>query len=123
MNAAHQHDHDELSAHHRGDSSYTHRARAAGGRTLSIAVALTLGFAFVELIGGLWSGSLALLADAGHMATDSASLLFALIANIIARRPISETPFLRAGASRSHRCVRQRAVHGGGRSVDRDRGV
>ena len=35
-------------------------------------------------------GSLALLADAGHMATDSASLLFALIANIIARRPISE---------------------------------
>ena len=89
MIAVHQHRHDELSAHHRGDSSYTHRARAAGGRTLTIAVALTLGFAVVELIGGLWSGSLALLADAGHMATDSASLLFALIANIIARRPIS----------------------------------
>ncbi len=88
MNATH--DHDELSAHHRGDSSYTHRARAAGGRTLTFAVALTLGFAVVELIGGLWSGSLALLADAGHMATDSAALLFALIANIIARRPVSE---------------------------------
>ncbi len=90
MTAAHHHDHEELSAHHRGDSSYTHRARAAGGRTLTVAVALTLGFAAIELVGGLWSGSLALLADAGHMATDSAALLFALIANIIARRPVSE---------------------------------
>ncbi len=90
MNAAHHQDHEELSSHHRGDSSYTHRARAAGGRTLTVAVALTLGFAVIELVGGLWSGSLALLADAGHMATDSAALLFALIANIIARRPVSE---------------------------------
>ncbi len=91
INAVHHHHHHaDLSAHHRGDSSYTHRARAAGGRTLAIAIALTLGFAVVELFAGLWSGSLALLADAGHMATDSASLLFALIANLIARRPISE---------------------------------
>ena len=90
MSAAHHHDHDHLSAHHRGDSSYSHRARASGGKTLTIAVVLTLGFAVVELIGGLWAGSLALLADAGHMATDSAALLFALIANIIARRPISQ---------------------------------
>ena len=86
----HHHHHHALSEHHRGDSTYTHRARAAGGRTLTIAVLLTFGFAFVELVGGLWSGSLALLADAGHMATDSASLLFALVANIIARRPASE---------------------------------
>ncbi len=86
----HHHDHDHLNAHHRGDSSYTHRARAAGGRTLTVAVGLTVGFAGVELVAGLWSGSLALLADAGHMVTDSAALLFALIANIIARRPISE---------------------------------
>ena len=91
MNATHHHHHHHaLSEHHRGDSSYTHRARAAGGRTLTIAVLLTLGFAFIELLGGLWSGSLALLADAGHMATDSASLLFALVANLIARRPVSE---------------------------------
>ena len=91
MSAAHhQHDHSKLSAHHHGDSSYTHRARAAGGRTLAIAVGLTLGFAIIEVIGGLWSGSLALLADAGHMATDSAALLFALVANLIARRPVSQ---------------------------------
>ena len=63
---------------------------AAGARPLAIAVALTLGYALVEVIGGLWSGSLALLADAGHMATDSAALLFALAANIIARRPVSD---------------------------------
>lgn len=54
-----------------------------------IAVVLTFGYALVELIGGLWSGSLALIADAGHMATDSAALLFALAATLIARRPAS----------------------------------
>lgn len=56
---------------------------------LAIAVALTFGYALVEVIGGLWSGSLALLADAGHMVTDSAALLFALAASLIARRPVS----------------------------------
>lgn len=75
--------------HEHGDSAYTHQARPHGARPLAIAVALTLGYAFIELVGGLWSGSLALLADAGHMATDSAALLFALAANIIARRPVS----------------------------------
>jgi cobalt-zinc-cadmium efflux system protein len=85
------HGHDEsLSAHQRGDSRYAHRAPAARGNALAIAVALTFGFALVEVVGGLWSGSLALLADAGHMATDSAALLFALAANVIARRPVSD---------------------------------
>jgi cobalt-zinc-cadmium efflux system protein len=76
--------------HERGDSAYTHQARPQGALPLAIAVGLTLGYAFIELIGGLWSGSLALLADAGHMATDSAALLFALAANMIARRPVSD---------------------------------
>lgn len=79
-----------LGAHHHGDSSYTHQSPPQGARPLAISVALTLGYALIELIGGLWSGSLALLADAGHMATDSAALLFALAANIIARRPVSD---------------------------------
>lgn len=55
-----------------------------------LAVVLTGGYAVVELGGGLWSGSLALLADAGHMATDAAALLFALAANVVARRPPTE---------------------------------
>ncbi len=86
---AHTHSHDHLHAHGHGDSKHSHDARAVGGRVLLGAVLLTGGFALVELIGGLWSGSLALLADAGHMATDTAALLFALAANVIARRPAS----------------------------------
>lgn len=85
MNAA-----NHFGEHEHGDSAYTHQARPHGARPLAIAVGLTLGYAFIELVGGLWSGSLALLADAGHMATDSAALLFALAAKIIARRPVSD---------------------------------
>jgi cobalt-zinc-cadmium efflux system protein len=79
-----------LGEHREGDSAYTHQSRAGGSRPLAIAVGLTAGYAIVELIGGLWSGSLALLADSGHMATDAAALLFALAANYIARRPVSD---------------------------------
>jgi cobalt-zinc-cadmium efflux system protein len=79
-----------LSHHHAGDSRYSHRSKPQGARPLAIAVVLTLGFAIVELVGGLWAGSLALVADAGHMATDAAALLFALAANLIARRPLSD---------------------------------
>ena len=45
--------------------------------------------ALVEAIGALWSGSLALLSDAGHMATDAVALALALFAAHIARRPPS----------------------------------
>jgi cobalt-zinc-cadmium efflux system protein len=91
MSGTHRHsDGNHFAGHEHGDSAYTHRSRPQGARPLAIAVALTLGYALIELAGGLWSGSLALLADAGHMATDSAALLFALAANIIARRPVSD---------------------------------
>jgi cobalt-zinc-cadmium efflux system protein len=91
MSAAHQHrDENHFGEHERGDSAYTHQSRPHGARPLAIAVGLTISYALIELVGGLWSGSLALLADAGHMATDSAALLFALAANIIARRPVSD---------------------------------
>jgi len=90
MGAGHHSDHDRFASHGHGDSAYSHQSRPHGARPLAIAVALTLGYALIELVGGLWSGSLALLADAGHMATDSAALLFALAANIIARRPVSD---------------------------------
>lgn len=92
MGAAHRHheENNSFGEHERGDSSYTHQSRPTGARPLAIAVGLTLSYALIELIGGLWSGSLALLADAGHMATDSAALLFALAANFIARRPVSD---------------------------------
>ncbi|AHV56491.1 hypothetical protein AU79_22280 [Salmonella enterica subsp. enterica serovar Enteritidis str. SA19940857] len=41
----------------------------------------------LEVVGGILSGSLALLADAGHMLTDAAALLFALLAVQFSRRP------------------------------------
>jgi cobalt-zinc-cadmium efflux system protein len=54
---------------------------------IAIAVVLTGGFMLAEVVGGLISGSLALLADAGHMLTDFASLALAWFALRIARRP------------------------------------
>jgi cobalt-zinc-cadmium efflux system protein len=50
-------------------------------------LALTAGFTVVEIIGGLLTGSLALLADAGHMLSDNLSLGLALFAAWLALRP------------------------------------
>lgn len=48
---------------------------------------LTAGFMVVEMLGGIFSGSLALMADAGHMLTDTASLFIAWLAARMAHRP------------------------------------
>ncbi|MGE0080360.1 MAG: cation diffusion facilitator family transporter [Thiohalomonadaceae bacterium] len=67
-----------------------HHAHAGGsGRRLRYALALTLGYAMVEVLGGLWSGSLALLSDAGHMLTDALALGLAAVAAWLATRPPS----------------------------------
>jgi cobalt-zinc-cadmium efflux system protein len=62
----------------------------ATSRALWIALALTAGFAAVEALGGWLAGSLALISDAGHMVTDAASFVVALIAAAVARRPPSQ---------------------------------
>ncbi len=54
---------------------------------LSIALAITATFTVVEAVGGLLTGSLALLADAGHMLTDSMALALAVFAFAISDRP------------------------------------
>ncbi len=56
-------------------------------RPLVIALAITSVFLVAEVVGGLLTGSLALLADAGHMATDVAALSLSLFAVWLARRP------------------------------------
>jgi cobalt-zinc-cadmium efflux system protein len=56
-------------------------------RPLAIALGITAAFMIVEAIGGWVSGSLALLADAAHMATDVAALALALFAAWLAGRP------------------------------------
>lgn len=62
---------------------------ARASRALPWALAITLLFAAVEALAGWWSGSLALLGDAGHMLTDSLALALATAAAIVARRPAS----------------------------------
>ena len=79
----------QLTRHHEGDSDYTHQGTGSSKKVLIAAVCLTLGYAVIEVIGGFLSNSLALLSDAGHMVTDSASLFFALLANVLAGRPAS----------------------------------
>lgn len=78
MSDPHQHSHSHHDHHH-----------ADAGPRLIWALLLTLGFAVVEALAGFWSGSLALLGDAGHMVTDSASLGLAAFAVWLARRPPS----------------------------------
>lgn len=67
--------------------SHSDSPRDENAKRLMLAFGITATFMVVEVIGGLISGSLALLADAGHMLTDAAALLFALIAVQFARRP------------------------------------
>ena len=75
----------EHPAHHR----HTHADALGSGAALRAAAALTLGFAAIEAIGGWWTGSLALLSDAGHMVTDGAALALGALAAWVARRPPS----------------------------------
>ncbi len=74
--------------HSQGDCTYDHSAEQVKLSVLGLAVALTLGFSAIELFFGWLSNSLALIGDAGHMATDSASLFFALVANFISRKGV-----------------------------------
>lgn len=56
-------------------------------RRLTVAFVITFAVMVVELVGGWFAGSLALLADAGHMLADAAALALALFAAWIAQRP------------------------------------
>jgi cobalt-zinc-cadmium efflux system protein len=64
-----------------GTATGKHRGR------LALVLAITLGVVGVQVIGGLVSGSLALLADAGHMLTDASGVAIALVATALAARP------------------------------------
>ena len=66
---------------------HAHTAAGANKRHLTIVFGLTATYLVVEVIGGLVTGSLALLADAGHMLTDVAGVGLALLAIRFAERP------------------------------------
>jgi cobalt-zinc-cadmium efflux system protein len=72
----HSHRHGQGSVHHAGSF-----------RRLSWTLVLVMAYMLAELIGGLMTKSLALLADAGHMLSDAAALGLSLFAMWVARRP------------------------------------
>jgi cobalt-zinc-cadmium efflux system protein len=74
---------------HGATHGHDHHAHANRNGSLLVALLLTLSFAGVEALAGWWSGSLALLADAAHMLTDSSALALAAAAAWLARRPPS----------------------------------
>lgn len=74
---------------HSGDNVGHHHPHSHGHHTFGWALLFTLGFAAVEAIVGLAANSLALVADAGHMLTDSLSLGLAAFAAWLSRRPPS----------------------------------
>lgn len=83
------HDHD-----HHHDHGHDHDHGLAGhgaGNGLGVSFWLIGGFTVVEAVGGYWSGSLALLADAGHMFVDTLALALAYFAHRLASRPASES--------------------------------
>jgi cobalt-zinc-cadmium efflux system protein len=74
--------------HDHSHAGHTHSHGAgAGKRALTLVFLLTTVFLALEVVGGLLTGSLALLADAGHMASDAVSLGLALFAVWLAERP------------------------------------
>ncbi len=80
----------ETHAHtHAGRHRHPHDHRSASRRALVIVLLLTLAFTVVEVVGGVLTDSLALLADAGHMVSDVVALALALIALTLAQRPSS----------------------------------
>ena len=73
--------------------NHSHRHRRAGdsSRRLRLVLVLTALYMLAEVIGAWWTGSLALLADAGHMFTDVAALVLALIAVWFGSRPATSS--------------------------------
>ena len=79
-------------------SGHVHGSRAGRRhrRPLAIAFVLVVVYMVVEWVAGVLTGSLALISDAGHMATDALGLGMALAAIVVADRDRAGRPHLRA---------------------------
>jgi cobalt-zinc-cadmium efflux system protein len=89
LNVAHEHDHTHSNGHSHnhahGHHGHSH-APASFGHAFAIGIVLNLGFVFAEAGFGFLSGSLALVADAGHNLSDVVGLVLAWGASILVRR-------------------------------------
>ena len=88
------HDHDahaghDHSGHDHSGHDHAHDLRGASRKSLLVALCLISTYMVAEVIGGWLSGSLALIADAGHMLTDAAAIAMALVAMWIADKAAS----------------------------------
>ncbi len=95
---AHQHSHSAHAGHshdhaHGAHDGHDHKQVVTkdNERRIRFVFIITAGYALVQAVGGWLSGSLALIADSGHMISDAAALLLALVAYRIARRPADGT--------------------------------
>lgn len=79
--------HDQTAAPPHGPGHRLGADRSASRRRLALALVLVVFYTAAEVVGGLLTNSLALLADAGHMLSDAASLGLALFALTMAARP------------------------------------
>lgn len=77
----------DLHLHKHEGHSHSLRGQHKSQQRIGIAALITFAFMFAEIVGGVVSGSLALLADAAHMLTDAGSLLLAFLGYQLARRP------------------------------------
>ncbi|WP_198521810.1 cation diffusion facilitator family transporter [Sagittula sp. P11] len=84
--AHHDHDHDHGHGHHH----HITPEQLTGDRRMAAAVGVNVLLTFAQIVGGLVSGSLAMIADALHNFSDAASLLIAVWARRIARRPADD---------------------------------
>ena len=110
---SHHHEH-----HHHDHHHHDHTSRHGAGHAPALhgAAILTLAFAVVEAAGGWWTGSLALLSDAGHMLTDGAALATCRACRVDGAAAAFGAPLLRPGprrgACRAGQC-RHHAAHRG----------
>ena len=81
---------------HHDHSSHTHIPQDK--KILAFSFAIITGFMDVEFVGGYWFNSLALMADAGHMANDSLSLFLALLALFLSAQKQRYIALLNSGS-------------------------
>ena len=89
MSVYHSHEHHDHSSHEHIPQDK---------KILALSFAIITGFMIVEFIGGYWFNSLALMADAGHMANDSLSLFLALLALFLSTQKQRYIALLNSGS-------------------------
>ena len=89
MSVYHSHEHHDHSSHEHIPQDK---------KILALSFAIITGFMLVEFIGGYWFNSLALMADAGHMANDSLSLFLALLALFLSTQKQRYIALLNSGS-------------------------